>query len=136
MKKIYEWLKENPRPLKELEYELLEFGINFYHIISLLWEQTTRSHTESFLIWKTREMLEILLNNVQDGFKDELVNRISEARNKIQNIEKDALLGYLGCEIEGSQEYSLSVEFKMAIVLKLLNEKGILDEQIFAKYQN
>ena len=63
MKKIYEWLKENPRPLKELEYELLEFGINFYHIISLLWEQTTRNHTESFLIWKTREMLEILLNN-------------------------------------------------------------------------
>ena len=81
-------------------------------------------------------MIEILLNNVQDGFKDELVNRISEARNKIQNIEKDALLGYLGCEIEGSQEYSLSVEFKMAIVLKLLNERGISDDLIFEKYQN
>lgn len=139
MEKIIAWLNNNPRTTGELEYEMLEFGINFYHLISLVWNKTTRKHTDDFLIYKTREMIEILLSNVNKGSEKEFIDRVKSAMESIKNIADEDLLSLIGADVLGTVDnegFRVSVEFKIAMVLKFLIDKGISEEQIFEKYQN
>lgn len=138
VKTIANWVKDNRRPGEELELELLEFGINFYHIVSLLWDRTTRKHTDEFLIYKTREILEILVANVDQTKLDELTMRINKATEVIESIkEENDLFMALGAEIDNHVEngFGVSIEFKLCIVLALLKKRGISIDQILEKYQ-
>ena len=138
VKTIANWIKDNKKPGEELELELLEFGINFYHIVSLLWDRTTRKHTDEFLIYKTREMLEILVANVDQTMLDELTMRINKATEVIESIkEENDLFMALGAEIDNHVEngFGVSIEFKLCIVLALLKKRGISMDQILEKYQ-
>ena len=138
VKTIANWVKENKKPGEELELELLEFGINFYHIVSLLWDRTTRKHTDEFLIYKTREMLEILVANVDQTQLNELTMRINKATEVIESIkEENDLFMALGAEIDNHIEngFGISIEFKLCIVLALLKKRGISIDQILEKYQ-
>lgn len=138
VKTIANWVKDNRRPGEELELELLEFGINFYHIVSLLWDRTTRKHTDEFLIYKTREILEILVANVDQTKLDELTMRINKATEVIESIkEENDLFMALGAEIDNHVEngFGVSIEFKLCIVLALLKKRGISMDQILEKYQ-
>lgn len=138
VKTIANWVKDNKKPGEELELELLEFGINFYHIVSLLWDRTTRKHTDEFLIYKTREMLEILVANVDHTMLDELTMRINKATEVIESIkEENDLFMALGAEIDNHVEngFGVSIEFKLCIVLALLKKRGISMDQILEKYQ-
>lgn len=138
VKTIANWVKDNRKPGEELELELLEFGINFYHIVSLLWDRTTRKHTDEFLIYKTREILEILVANVDQTMLDELTIRINKATEVIESIkEENDLFMALGAEIDNHLEngFGVSIEFKMCIVLNLLKRRGISIDQILEKYQ-
>lgn len=138
VKTIANWVKDNRKPGEELELELLEFGINFYHIVSLLWDRTTRKHTDEFLIYKTREMLEILVANVDHTMLDELTMRINKATEVIESIkEENDLFMALGAEIDNHVEngFGVSIEFKLCIVLALLKKRGISMDQILEKYQ-
>lgn len=138
VKTIANWVKDNKKPGEELELELLEFGINFYHIVSLLWDRTTRKHTDEFLIYKTREMLEILVANVDQTMLDELTMRINKATEVIESIkEENDLFMALGAEIDNHVEngFGVSIEFKLCIVLALLKKRGISMDQILEKYQ-
>lgn len=138
VKTIANWVKDNKKPGEELELELLEFGINFYHIVSLLWDRTTRKHTDEFLIYKTREMLEILVANVDQTMLDELTMRINKATEVIESIkEENELFMALGAEIDNHVEngFGVSIEFKLCIVLALLKKRGISMDQILEKYQ-
>lgn len=138
VKTIANWVKDNRKPGEELELELLEFGINFYHIVSLLWDRTTRKHTDEFLIYKTREILEILVANVDQTMLDELTIRINKATEVIESIkEENDLFMALGAEIDNHLEngFGVSIEFKMCIVLALLKKRGISIDQILEKYQ-
>jgi hypothetical protein len=138
VKTIANWVKDNKKPGEELELELLEFGINFYHIVSLLWDRTTRKHTDEFLIYKTREMLEILVANVDQTMLDELTMRINKATEVIESIkEENDLFTALGAEIDNHVEngFGVSIEFKLCIVLALLKKRGISMDQILEKYQ-
>jgi hypothetical protein len=138
VKTIANWVKDNRKPGEELELELLEFGINFYHIVSLLWDRTTRKHTDEFLIYKTREILEILVANVDQTKLDELTMRINKATEVIESIkEENDLFMALGAEIDNHVEngFGVSIEFKLCIVLALLKKRGISMNQILEKYQ-
>ena len=138
VKTIANWVKDNKKPGEELELELLEFGINFYHIVSLLWDRTTRKHTDEFLIYKTREILEILVANVDQTKLDELTMRINKATEVIESIkEENDLFMALGAEIDNHVEngFGVSIEFKLCIVLALLKKRGISIDQILEKYQ-
>lgn len=138
VKTIANWVKDNRKPGEELELELLEFGINFYHIVSLLWDRTTRKHTDEFLIYKTREILEILVANVDQTMLDELTMRINKATEVIESIkEENELFMALGAEIDNHVEngFGVSIEFKLCIVLALLKKRGISMDQILEKYQ-
>lgn len=138
VKTIANWVKDNKKPGEELELELLEFGINFYHIVSLLWDRTTRKHTDEFLIYKTREILEILVANVDQTKLDELTIRMNKAMEVIESIkEKNDLFMALGAEIDNHVEngFGVSIEFKMCIILALLKKRGISMDQILEKYQ-
>lgn len=138
VKTIANWVKDNKKPGEELELELLEFGINFYHIVSLLWDRTTRKHTDEFLIYKTREILEILVANVDQTKLDELTIRMNKAMEVIESIkEENDLFMALGAEIDNHVEngFGVSIEFKMCIILALLKKRGISMDQILEKYQ-
>lgn len=138
VKTIANWVKDNKKPGEELELELLEFGINFYHIVSLLWDRTTRKHTDEFLIYKTREILEILVTNVDQTKLDELTIRMNKAMEVIESIkEENDLFMALGAEIDNHVEngFGVSIEFKMCIILALLKKRGISMDQILEKYQ-
>lgn len=143
MKQIREWLINNSRDKEEhIELELLNMAINLYHIISLLWDKTTRKYTDNFIIYKTQELLEAFINNLPDDVPTEIVDeRIKDARRAIAEDSQndiEAILAIYGAEIDnfpGSQ-YGLTLDFKIGILLHLLNLKGISDKQIFEKYQN
>lgn len=124
---------------QDLELELLEFGINFYHLVSLLWNRTTRKHTDEFLIYKTRELIEILLSNIDYQQVDDLILRMEKADEIIKSIPStEQLFMAMGVEIDNhiNNEFGISIEFKLSIILHLLKLRGITEEQIFEKYQN
>lgn len=124
---------------QDLELELLEFGINFYHLVSLLWDRTTRKHTDEFLIYKTRELIEILLSNIDYQQVDDLILRMEKADEIIKSIPStEQLFTAMGVEIDNhiNNEFGISIEFKLSIILHLLKLRGITEEQIFEKYQN
>lgn len=124
---------------QDLELELLEFGINFYHLVSLLWDRTTRKHTDEFLIYKTRELIEILLSNIDYQQVDDLILRMEKADEIIKSIPStEQLFMAMGVEIDNhiNNEFGISIEFKLSIILHLLKLRGITEEQIFEKYQN
>jgi hypothetical protein len=50
MIRIQNYLKENPREINNTELSLLEIGINYYHLISLLWNPSNKTYTKEFLI--------------------------------------------------------------------------------------
>lgn len=140
MIRIEKYLQEKPRENKELCYSLLEIGINYYHLISLLWNPGNKTYTDNFLIWKTQEILEILTQsaiNYEMSVLD-LNNRLIEAMEYFKNADQDTLLQMLGVEIDNhpQNECILSLDLKIAILIKLLDLKGITIEQIFEKYQN
>jgi hypothetical protein len=142
MKTIKEWLTLNPREKSEaVELELLYMGINLYHILSLLWERTTRKYTNEFIIYKTQEILETFINNLPEDVPFEIVEqRISDARNAIQEDAKniETVMMFFGAEIDNypGSNYGLTLDFKIGILLYALELKGISREQILAKYQN
>ena len=142
MKTIKEWLALNPREKSQaVELELLYMGINLYHILSLLWERTTRKYTNEFVIYKTQEILETFINNLPEDVPFEIVEqRISDAKNAIQEDAKDieTVMMFFGAEIDNypGSNYGLTLDFKIGILLYALELKGISKEQILAKYQN
>ena len=142
MKLVKQWLQNNPREKNDkIELELLTIGINLYHVLSLIWDKTTRKHTPEFLIYKTQEIIEGFVNSLPDDVPIELVeDRVKNARIAISQDAEDieTIMMFFGAEIDnypGSQ-YGLTLDFKIGILLHLLNLKGISDKQIFEKYQN
>ena len=142
MKIIKEWLKNNIREVdNKIELELLYMAINLYHVLSLIWDRTTRKYTNDFLIYKTQEILECFIYNLPENIPMEIIEeRIEEGRNvaskEAKNIED--LMIIFGAEVDnypGSQ-YGLSLDLKISLLLHGLNLIGISDKQIFEKYQN
>lgn len=139
MIRIQNYLKENPREINNTELSLLEIGINYYHLISLLWNPSNKTYTKEFLIWKTREILEILVSlmikqNLDVTVLNERMITAIEAFTSIEN-EMD-IYELIGVEIDNhpNNNYALSLDMKMAALFKLLDFKGITIEQIFEKY--
>lgn len=139
MIRIQNYLKENPREINNTELSLLEIGINYYHLISLLWNPSNKTYTKEFLVWKTREILEILVSlmirqNLDVTTLNERMITAIEAFTSIEN-EMD-IYELIGVEIDNhpSNNYALSLDMKMAALFKLLDFKGITIEQIFEKY--
>ena len=142
MKTIKEWLSQNPREKSDaVELELLYMGINLYHVLSLLWDRTTRKYTNEFIVYKTQEILECFVNNLPEDVPFEILEqRISDAKNAIQEDAKDieTVMMFFGAEIDNypGSNYGLTLDFKIGILLYALELKGISREQILAKYQN
>lgn len=142
MKTIKEWLSQNPREKSDaIELELLYMGINLYHVLSLLWDRTTRKYTNEFIIYKTQEILECFVNNLPEDVPFEILEqRIGDAKNAIQEDAKDieTVMMFFGAEIDNypGSNYGLTLDFKIGILLYALELKGISREQILAKYQN
>ena len=139
MTRIQKYLSNNPRETKDLELSLLEIGINYFHLISLLWNPQKKTMTKEFLIWKTREILETLVNvamenglNVTD-LNGRLLDAI-EAFSQITNEEE--IFRIIGVEIDNhpNNTYALSLDMKIAALIRLLEFKQITIEQIFEKY--
>lgn len=142
MKNVKAWLERNPRAREEkIEQELMKMGITLYHIMSLLWEKTTRKYTNDFVIYKTQELIEMFINSLPEEVNLDLINeRMAAAKSAIMEDAKDidSIVDVMGAEIDnypGSQ-YGLTIDFKIAILLYALNLKGITEDQIFEKYQN
>lgn len=142
MKNVKAWLERNPRAREEkIEQELMKMGITLYHIMSLLWDKTTRKYTNDFVIYKTQELIEMFINSLPEEVNLDLINeRMAAAKNAIMEDAKDmdSIVDVMGAEIDnypGSQ-YGLTIDFKIAILLYALNLKGITEDQIFEKYQN
>ena len=116
-------------------------GINLYHVLSLLWDRTTRKYTNEFIVYKTQEILECFVNNLPEDVPFEILEqRISDAKNAIQEDAKDieTVMMFFGAEIDNypGSNYGLTLDFKIGILLYALELKGISREQILAKYQN
>lgn len=142
MKNVKAWLERNPRAREEkIEQELMKMGITLYHIMSLLWDKTTRKYTNDFVIYKTQELIEMFINSLPEEVNLDLINeRMAAAKSAIMEDAKDidSIVDVMGAEIDnypGSQ-YGLTIDFKIAILLYALNLKGITEDQIFEKYQN
>ena len=142
MKNVKAWLERNPRAREEkIEQELMKMGITLYHIMSLLWDKTTRKYTNDFVIYKTQELIEMFINSLPEEVNLDLINeRMAAAKSAIMEDAKDmdSIVDVIGAEIDnypGSQ-YGLTIDFKIAILLYALNLKGITEDQIFEKYQN
>ena len=142
MKNVKAWLEKNPRAREEkIEQELMKMGITLYHIMSLLWDKTTRKYTNDFVIYKTQELIEMFINSLPEEVNLDLINeRMAAAKSAIMEDAKDiaSIVDVMGAEIDnypGSQ-YGLTIDFKIAILLYALNLKGITEDQIFEKYQN
>jgi hypothetical protein len=86
--------------------------------------------------------VEQFINNLPDDVPMAIVEeRITQARQAIASDSKDNveyILTVYGAEIDNfpGSNYGLTLDFKLGILLHLLNLKGISDEQIFEKYQN
>lgn len=147
MNRVLTYLQNNPRERKgSVEEDLLEIGINFYHIISLLWDRTTHKYTNEFLIWKTREILELFISNLPEHVSiEEVQNHYDECMLTIKTECTTSPEGYahlftfLGLEIDNypNNNYGLPLELKIAMLIFLLEQKaGITVDQIFEKYNN
>ena len=139
MIRIQNYLKENPREINNTELSLLEIGINYYHLISLLWNPSNKTYTKEFLIWKTREILEILVSlMIKQNLDVTMLNeRMITAIEAFTSIESEMdIYELIGVEIDNhpNNNYALSLDMKMAALFKLLDFKGITIEQIFEKY--
>lgn len=141
MQRIKNYLDKNPRKKDIVELELLEAGINFYHIVSLIFETTTRKHTREFLIWKAQETLEIMINNIPNNVDISQINkRIKDELHAIREEcghDVKAALIMLGAEIDNGpkQEISFPFDFKVAFMIYLLEEnEHITFDDLMAKY--
>lgn len=139
MTRIQKYLQANPRPTRELEFSLLEIGINYYHLISLFWNPSGKTYTNEFLIWKTREIIEILVslaieNNLSITDLNQRMLDAIEAFSQIQSEEE--IFRIAGVEIDNHpmNSYALSLDMKIASLIKLLDFRGISIDQIFEKY--
>lgn len=125
-----------------MEINLCEIAINFFHVISLLWEKTTRKYTNDFIIYKIREILESVSNMVEDEQTLQLIYAdIKESKRSLQeaNISVEYCIGTLGSEVDNHEnnQYRVPLDWKLTILLYLAEKvAGITEEQIFEKYQN
>lgn len=137
---VKEWLIKNPREKGELELDMLEIAINCYHIISLLWDRTTRKYTDNFLIYKIQETIELFINSLPEevDFAD-LYDRMKESYDQAKklDIKQSDILKLFGREVDNylGNEYGLVVDVKIVLLIYLLELNGITKEQIFEKYQ-
>ena len=93
IKEIKEWLQNNPRTKEEkVELELAKMGIDIYHVLSLVWDKTTRKYTNEFIIYKVQEIMEMFVNNLPESMPVEIVEeRLVESMDiveKSNNTEK------------------------------------------------
>lgn len=140
MIRIYNYLQENPREVKETDMTLLEISINYYHLISLLWNPQNKKYTNDFLIWKTQEILELLttiLPTEQDvvGFNNAILEWL-KSYEKVGEDQALPLMGAIGQEFDNymNNKNAIPIDVKIGVLLKLLSFKNITLEQIFAKY--
>lgn len=137
MERIKQYLVEHPRLKGTIEEEMLEGGIIFYHLVSLLWTKTTHKFTKEFLIWKTREVLEIMMNNLPDNikwedFKVRFDDELAAIREDISS-DTDKAFRILGMDIDNN--LNLTFDFKVAFLIYLLEKtQGITLEEILEKY--
>lgn len=137
MEKIRQFLAEHPRKKGTIEEEMLEGGIIFYHLVSLLWYKTTRKFTKEFLIWQTQEVLEIMMNNLPENinwedFKVRFNDEMNAIRKDVGN-DMDKAFRILGMDIDNS--FNLTFDFKIAFLIYLLEKtQNITLEEILKKY--
>lgn len=139
MTRVQNYLQKNPRPTQDLELSLLEIGINYYHLISLFWNPTKKTYTNEFLIWKTREIIEILVslaiaNNLSITDLNQRLLDAIEAFSQVKS--EDEIFRIAGIEVDNhpNNNYALSLDMKIAALVRLLEFKGITIDQIFEKY--
>lgn len=139
MTRIQNYLQNNPREnVQDLELSLLEIGINYFHIISLLWNPQKKTMTNEFLIWKTREILEILVSvATANGLSlTDLNQRLLDAIEAFSQVQEEEIFRIIGVEVDNhpNNTYALSLDMKIASLIRLLEFKGITIDQIFEKY--
>ena len=139
MTRVQNYLMDHPKPQQELEMSLLEIGINYYHLISLLWNPTGKTYTNEFLIWKTREIIETLvsiaINN--DISITDLNQRLLDAIEAFSQVkEEKEIFSLIGIELDNhpNNSFALSLDMKVASLIRLLEFKNISLDQIFEKY--
>lgn len=139
IKKIKQYLELNPREKETtLPKELMKMGINLYHIMSLLWDATTRKYTSEYVIYLTQELLEAFVNNLPEKTDiDEMETRIEEVERIFEEATLNEVIELFGIEVDNCPEnkYGLSIDLKIGALLRALNCKGISNYQIFEKYQ-
>lgn len=138
IKEIKQFLTTNPREKEPLiEYEMLKMSIDYYHIVSLLWEKTTRKFTKEFVIYKTQEILEIFTNNLNENDIEAADRLIEQSLNVFQQSNSlDDLFALLGVEFDnypGCQD-GLSIDLKIGALFRILELSGFSKSQILEKY--
>lgn len=140
IKEIKEWLQNNPRTKEEkVELELAKMGIDIYHVLSLVWDKTTRKYTNEFIIYKVQEIMEMFVNNLPESMPIEVVEeRLIESMDIVEksNNTIEDIVGFFGVEVDNypKSEYGLPIDLKLACLLKCINLIGISNNQIFEKY--
>lgn len=139
IKKIKRYLETNPREKENtLPKELMKMGINLYHILSLLWDATTRKYTNEYVIYLAQELLEMFVNDLPEQANlDDMEERMEEVEKIFEEANLNEIIELFGIEIDNCPEnkYGLSIDLKIGAVLRALNCKGISNYQIFEKYQ-
>lgn len=141
IQKVREWLKINKREEVIVEQGLFLIAMNTYHVLSLLWEKTTRKYTNEFLIFKAQEIVEILTSILPEDVDSFLVqsrmddgyNVAKENCSSVENIIE--LIGVDFDNYPGSR-YGMPADFKIGILLYALEMKGINKELIIKKYES
>ena len=140
IKEIKEWLQNNPRTKEEkVELELAKMGIDIYHVLSLVWDKTTRKYTNEFIIYKVQEIMEMFVNNLPESMPVEVVEeRLAESMDIVEksNNTIEDIVGFFGAEVDNypKSDYGLTIDLKLACLLKCINLIGISNNQIFEKY--
>lgn len=140
IEKVKKWLLNNPRKKEEkIELELAKMGIDIYHVLSLVWDKTTRKYTNEFIIYKIQEVIEMFVNNLPDFLStEEVEERLKQcmgiAENGSETIE-DIIYAF-GSEVDNysGSKYGLAIDLKLACLLRCANLIGISNNQIFEKY--
>ena len=140
IKEIKEWLQNNPRTKEEkVELELAKMGIDIYHVLSLVWDKTTRKYTNEFIIYKVQEIMEMFVNNLPESMPVEVVEeRLIESMDIVEksNNTIEDIVGFFGAEVDNypKSDCGLTIDLKLACLLKCINLIGISNNQIFEKY--
>ena len=140
IEKIKKWLLNNPREKEEkVELELAKMGINIYHVLSLVWDKTTKKYTKEFIIYKIQEVIEMYVNSLPDYIPTELVEeKIKECMDVAENnsVTIEDIVYAFGSEVDNysGSKYGLVIELKIACLFRCANLIGISNNQIFEKY--